>query len=73
MIDNFRQELQKFDAERVLPAWDGLLMKQQTTLESLGVPTMFPTMTAGELQVPLYCKLPLNCLLMCVNLILDTT
>lgn len=54
MMDNFRRELQKFDVERVLPAWDGLLAKQQAALESLGVPTMFPTTTAGELQVPLF-------------------
>jgi hypothetical protein len=41
--DAFRKELRKFDAERVLFAWDGLLQKQQSTLESLGVPTMFPS------------------------------
>ncbi|EMD40994.1 hypothetical protein CERSUDRAFT_44748, partial [Gelatoporia subvermispora B] len=39
----FLKELQKFDQERVLPAWDGLITKQQTALESLGVPAMFPT------------------------------
>ncbi|OAX40002.1 hypothetical protein K503DRAFT_768973 [Rhizopogon vinicolor AM-OR11-026] len=44
MMNNaFRKELQKFDAERVLFAWDGLLEKQQSSLEALGVPTMFPT------------------------------
>ncbi|KAI0786445.1 hypothetical protein C8Q75DRAFT_273742 [Abortiporus biennis] len=43
MSDAFRRELQKFDAERVLPAWDGLLKKQQTALEALGVPGMYPT------------------------------
>ncbi|KAG2345109.1 hypothetical protein BDR05DRAFT_1058619 [Suillus weaverae] len=41
--DAFRKELRKFDAERVLFAWDGLLQKQQSTLEGLGVPTMFPS------------------------------
>jgi hypothetical protein len=41
--DAFRKELHKFDAERVLFAWDGLLQKQQVTLEGLGVPTMFPS------------------------------
>lgn len=41
--DAFRKELQKFDAERVLFAWDGLLRKQQSALEGLGVPTMFPS------------------------------
>ncbi|KII96005.1 hypothetical protein PLICRDRAFT_34958 [Plicaturopsis crispa FD-325 SS-3] len=43
MSSAFRKELQKFDAERVLPAWDGLVSKQQTALENLGVPTMFNT------------------------------
>jgi len=43
MNDAFRKELQKFDSERVLFAWDGLLQKQQSSLEALGVPTMFPT------------------------------
>jgi hypothetical protein len=47
MNDAHRKELQKFDAERVLFAWDGLLQKQQSSLEALGVPTMFPT----DLQV----------------------
>lgn len=41
--DAFRKELHKFDAERVLFAWDGLLQKQQVTLQGLGVPTMFPS------------------------------
>ncbi|KAG2159060.1 uncharacterized protein EDB93DRAFT_1283722 [Suillus bovinus] len=45
--DAFRKELQKFDAERVLFAWDGLLQKQQSALEGLGVPTMF----ASDLRV----------------------
>ncbi|KAH9894168.1 hypothetical protein C8Q73DRAFT_694767 [Cubamyces lactineus] len=43
LTDSFRAELAKFDRERILPAWDGLLTKQQAALESLGVPAMFPT------------------------------
>ncbi|PIL36690.1 hypothetical protein GSI_00379 [Ganoderma sinense ZZ0214-1] len=43
MTESFRAELAKFDRERVLPAWDGLVTKQQATLEALGVPAMFPT------------------------------
>jgi len=39
----FETELRKFDSERVFPAWDGLVMKQQATLEGVGVPTMFVT------------------------------
>ncbi|KZT13104.1 alpha/beta-hydrolase [Laetiporus sulphureus 93-53] len=44
----FRQELQKFDAERVLPAWDGLVSKQQAKLEAFGVPTMYPTVMIAD-------------------------
>jgi hypothetical protein len=41
--DAFKKELLKFDLERVLPAWDGLISKQQASLEARGVPMMFPT------------------------------
>lgn len=51
MRDTFRRELQQFDKERVLPAWDGLVSRQQSTLEALGVPTMFPTSATAERQV----------------------
>ncbi|KAI0775440.1 hypothetical protein BC629DRAFT_707257 [Irpex lacteus] len=50
LTDSFRRELQKFDAERVLPAWDGLLAKQQAALESLGVPAIYPTTASAEIQ-----------------------
>ncbi|THH33740.1 hypothetical protein EUX98_g471 [Antrodiella citrinella] len=43
MADAFRRELVKFDTERALPAWDALISKQQTELESLGVPAMYLT------------------------------
>jgi len=39
----FQKDLHKFDVERVLPAWDGLVIKQQAALEGAGVPTMFVT------------------------------
>ncbi|KAH6915222.1 hypothetical protein BKA70DRAFT_1258328 [Coprinopsis sp. MPI-PUGE-AT-0042] len=39
--DAYQRELRKFDEGRVLNAWDGLISKQQTRLESLGVPNMF--------------------------------
>ncbi|KAF9498383.1 hypothetical protein BDN71DRAFT_1412292 [Pleurotus eryngii] len=45
MSTNYKNELRKFDLERVLPAWDGLLSNQQIALTSLGVPTMFATTT----------------------------
>jgi hypothetical protein len=37
----FKKELDKFDRERALLAWDGLVSKQQAILASHSVPTMF--------------------------------
>lgn len=51
MSDAFRTELRKFDAERVLPAWDGLVRGQQARLEALKVPTMFVTNDTGDTEV----------------------
>lgn len=51
MAESFRAELQKFDRERVLPAWDGLVTKQQVALEALGVPAMFPTTLVADREV----------------------
>ena len=51
MSDAFRTELRKFDAERVLPAWDGLVRSQQARLEVLNVPTMFVTDDANDAEV----------------------
>jgi len=41
MREGYRKELHKFDAQRVIAAWDGLVSKQQAALESLGVPVMY--------------------------------
>lgn len=43
--------MQKFDAGRVLLAWDALMEKQQTALEALGVPTMFRTSSQEAYEV----------------------
>lgn len=43
MTQNFEKELQRFDKDRVLPAWDGLITRQQMILEKIGVPSMFVT------------------------------
>lgn len=51
MTDSFRTELLKFDRERVLPAWDGLVTKQQAALEALGVPAMFPSTQTSDREV----------------------
>ena len=47
----FRAELRKFDRERALPAWDGLVTKQQAALEGWGAPAMFPTTHAPDREV----------------------
>lgn len=54
LTDSFCAELQRFDRERVLPAWDGLLAKQQAALEALGVPAMFPTAQAADREVRVF-------------------
>lgn len=47
----FKKELEKFDRERVLLAWDGLIAKQQTALALQGVPTMFMTNDSNDREV----------------------
>ncbi|KAF9076618.1 hypothetical protein BDP27DRAFT_1414473 [Rhodocollybia butyracea] len=48
LSDAFDKELKRFDAERVLPAWDGLILQQQEALSKMGVPTMFPTALSSD-------------------------
>lgn len=47
----FKRELDKFDRDRALNAWDGLISKQQTALASRNVPTMFVSTQGGERDV----------------------
>jgi len=54
LSDSFQKELRKFDAEQVLPAWDGLVRGQQARLEALKVPTMFVTTEAGDVEVRIF-------------------
>ncbi|KAJ7122849.1 hypothetical protein C8R44DRAFT_621810, partial [Mycena epipterygia] len=44
----YERELRRFDAERVLPAWDGLVTSQQAALAQLKVPAMFPTAVKAD-------------------------
>jgi len=48
MSDAYRKEIRKFDAERVLVAWDGLVAKQQAALENFRVPAMFVTSAKAD-------------------------
>ncbi|KAJ3535419.1 hypothetical protein NMY22_g6503 [Coprinellus aureogranulatus] len=49
--DAYQKEIRKFDKERVLPAWDGLMARQQGRLGSLGVPNMFVTSDPQHTEV----------------------
>jgi hypothetical protein len=53
MSDAYRKEMNKFDAERALIAWDGLVTKQQAALENLRVPAMFVTDVKTDREVRL--------------------
>jgi len=48
MSDAYRKELNKFDTERVLVAWDSLVAKQQAALENMAVPAMFVTSSKAD-------------------------
>jgi len=56
MNDAYCRDLQRFDKERVVLAWDALIQKQQAALETLGVPTMFGTTSQADCQVSTYCN-----------------
>ncbi|KIK65732.1 hypothetical protein GYMLUDRAFT_258424 [Collybiopsis luxurians FD-317 M1] len=47
LSETFQKELKSFDAQRALPAWDGLVVQQQETLAQMGVPTMFASVDAS--------------------------
>lgn len=51
MTTAYQKELKKFDEERALLAWDGLISKQQTALAALGIPTMFNTGIKADREV----------------------
>lgn len=51
MSTSFRKELYKFDVERVLVAWDGMMAKQQMALEVLAVPGMFVSSSSSDVEV----------------------
>ncbi len=57
LSDAFKKEIYKFDNERVLPAWDGLVSRQQGELAQKGVPTMFVTsdMQDRAVRAPCIC------------------
>lgn len=54
MSQSFEKELDKFDKERVLPAWDALISRQQAALDKLGVPSMFVSKEKGDREVCLF-------------------
>lgn len=56
ITDAFEKDIRRFDLERVIPAWDGLVARQQAELTQAHVPTMFVTGEAENLEVG-FCKI----------------
>jgi hypothetical protein len=50
-VDTHQKEIRKFDAGRVLPAWDSLVSQQQLKLQKLQVPTMYVTSESSTREV----------------------
>ncbi|KLO15705.1 hypothetical protein SCHPADRAFT_920183 [Schizopora paradoxa] len=48
MRDAFVKQLDNFNNDRVFPAWDAMMHRQQSKLESLGVPTMYKTESGAD-------------------------
>jgi hypothetical protein len=53
LTEAFKKEMDKFDQDRVIPAWDGLVSRQQMELAHSHVPTMFVSNQAEDRQVRL--------------------
>jgi hypothetical protein len=51
MTDAFKKEIHNFDIGRAVPAWDGLVSRQQQELERMRVPSMFPTTVTQDREV----------------------
>lgn len=51
LTEAFKKEIDKFDRDRVIPAWDGLLSRQQMELAHSRVPTMFVSNQGEDRQV----------------------
>lgn len=47
-MDELKRAELEYDLNHVLPAWDALVHKQQTVMESLGVPAMLPSTDPTE-------------------------
>ncbi|KAG8958897.1 hypothetical protein FRC00_002170 [Tulasnella sp. 408] len=48
LMDELKRAELEYDLKHVLPAWDALVHKQQTVMESLGVPAMLPSTDPTE-------------------------
>ncbi|KAJ6538954.1 hypothetical protein B0H19DRAFT_1176364 [Mycena capillaripes] len=48
LVQAYERELRRFDSERVLPAWDGLVTSQQAALAQLKIPTIYPTTVKAD-------------------------
>jgi len=50
LSSSVRRELLRFDLERALPAWDGLVAKHQAAMEAQTVPAMFVSSDPADLK-----------------------
>ncbi|KAG9049250.1 hypothetical protein FS837_010786 [Tulasnella sp. UAMH 9824] len=48
LLDELKRAELEYDLKHILPAWDALVHKQQTVMESLGVPAMLPSTDPTE-------------------------
>jgi len=51
MTHAFKKEIHNFDNGRAIPAWDGLVSRQQQELERMSVPNMFHTTATQDREV----------------------
>lgn len=51
ITDAFKKEILRFDRERALPAWDGLVTRQQNELTQFNVPLMFVSTEPEDREV----------------------
>lgn len=53
IADSFKKDLYRFDHEKVLPMWDGLIARQQTELADFSIPAMFVSNEKNDRQLQL--------------------
>ena len=62
MTQAYKKEVHKFDTQRVIAAWHGLVSKQQAALESLGVPVMYVSELTADREASVHHFFPISLL-----------